>query len=272
MKKLLFFFLAIPLFAKGNPTRSITINENDVAEIRTALRYSTVLEFDARPLSVILGDQDAFKAEYIGNSLTIKPMMPSSTNLFVMTDYDKFNFKIRTTSADKADYKVRVKKKPAKGVSGELSNENGTKIHFRPIEKSTHFKDIALELTSIGSPKAKNLYLLTFSLALMRNGPMEDFPFKAQDFHVRQGKREVAIDSLNLERLELSRNKPMMSGTIIIKASDLKGTENPNLVFSPEKRKPLSIAVPLTAKERGMDENQASDRQVFLDGKEPIFR
>ncbi len=101
---------------------------------------------------------------------------------------------------------------------------------------------------------------------------MENFPFKAGNFHLRQDKKEIVIDSLSIDTLELSRDKPVASGTITIRRADLKSNENINLIFSPEKRKELRILVPLTSKEGEANENQKNNRPILFDGKDSIFR
>ena len=47
--------------------RTVILSEAEVAPIYAALGYTTMLQFDGRPTSAILGDQDAFKIEYVGN-------------------------------------------------------------------------------------------------------------------------------------------------------------------------------------------------------------
>lgn len=268
MKKLIFLLATLSELTFATPTRTLLLNENDVGEIRTAIRYSTMLEFDSRPLSVILGDQDAFKVEYVGNSLTIKPILPSSqTNLFVMTDYEKFNFKLRMTNSERADYKVRVKKKAVKE-----DNKNGTKLHFRKVKKTATSKNVVLELSSIATPKSKDLYLITFSVGLLGKNPMGDLSFKAEDFHVLQGKVEIAIDNLSLDALELTKDKPTAYGSLILRSADLKTSQRVTLLFSPETSgiKPLRITVQLSQNEKGRDAKKSEDRPVFSDGNLPL--
>ncbi|MBK8204914.1 MAG: TrbG/VirB9 family P-type conjugative transfer protein [Bdellovibrionales bacterium] len=96
-------------FAKN--VKTISIDESEVAQVRVSPGYSTLLQFDARPVQAIVGDQDSFKVEYVGNSIAIKPLMSGvSTNLFVMTEYGKFNFRISSGRGFEPDYILRVKK------------------------------------------------------------------------------------------------------------------------------------------------------------------
>ena len=114
-------------FASAKGIRTISISENEVAQVRVAIGYSTLLQFDARPSQAIVGDQDSFKIEYAGNSIAIKPLMSGvSTNLFVITESEKFNFRITAGRGFEPDYVLRIKKK--KDETREVSSGLVTKI------------------------------------------------------------------------------------------------------------------------------------------------
>lgn len=104
-------------YADQKKARSLALKDGDVGEVRTALGYSTILQFDLDLTSVVVGDQDSFKVEYVGDGLTIKPVVSGvKSNLFVFTDYDRFNFKIIGTSADQADFLVMLSRGRSRSI------------------------------------------------------------------------------------------------------------------------------------------------------------
>src|SRR5256885_2332440 len=116
------FLLALTAFvcpvALARSGRTVILRETDVAEIKTVIGYSTLLQFDSRPTSVVAGDQDAFKVEYVGQGLSIKPLLPNiSTNLFIFTDYDRFSFRVSSSRTGVPDYYVRVRRRPQPGAA-----------------------------------------------------------------------------------------------------------------------------------------------------------
>src|SRR5690606_8679065 len=84
--------------------------QEKVSRVWTALGYSTVIELPSKPLQAVLGDQDAFKLEFVGQSVTLKPLLPGArSNLFIFTEWGRFPFLISTGAATHADFLVRVR-------------------------------------------------------------------------------------------------------------------------------------------------------------------
>ena len=106
-----FLFPAFLLFGlpwqssvQANVIRRIEADEDKVALVRTAVGFSTILEFPSKPLSAVLGDQDSFKLEYVGNSITVKPLVSGATsNLFVFTEYNRFTCTLKSGAKSDVD-------------------------------------------------------------------------------------------------------------------------------------------------------------------------
>ena len=102
-------FILVPNLAFGKGVRTIEATEDTIISVKTALGYSTVLSFSTKPNSAILGDQDSFKLEYVGNSITLKPLIAHATsNLFVFTPYERFNITLKTGTPLEADYHLKL--------------------------------------------------------------------------------------------------------------------------------------------------------------------
>ena len=101
--------LLIPLSADAAPTkvRRIALAPDDIATVRTALGIATIIQVPDRPNSVVVGDLEAFKVEYLDQAITIKPLHSGvKSNLYVYTDYRRFNVQLVSSGGDTADYVV----------------------------------------------------------------------------------------------------------------------------------------------------------------------
>ncbi len=202
--------------------KSLSLADGDVGEVKTALGYSTILQFDSRPTSVVLGDQDAFKVEYVGDGLTLKPLVPGSrTNLFVFTDYDRFNFRVVTASADQAEYLVKVSRPRAKSYPVEVGGSNERMREIR-IGKTAACESISLTLDKMGSPSSGNYLVLTFRLRNNSVARGRELNFSPGDLELIQNKKMVPIENLYLDGLSFSKGKPTVRGTLVAKKSDLR--------------------------------------------------
>jgi hypothetical protein len=234
-------FCAFSRVLHAKEPRTLTLTESDVAPVRTAIGYTTMLNFDARPSSVILGDQDAFKVEYVGNGLAIKPVVAhAKTNLFVFTDYDRFSFRLTAGPTAEADYMIRVKNKRSESYSTGGSGEESAKpqssaLIERRINRKTACAGFQLAVESIAWPKSQSTYLITLRVTLVRPGvKSEDLPFEPGDFEVSQGSKSLAIENLYLQRLIFSKQTRSIRGTIVIRQTEIERGKPITLTFAPD--------------------------------------
>jgi len=109
--EMIFLLLILTSFANASPVKELPLKPGDIGTINTAIGYSTVIQLTQKPLNVVIGDQSAFRIEFINDSLTIKPVRPSAkTNLFIFTENDRFNLTIKDGVAAKVDYVVRLRR------------------------------------------------------------------------------------------------------------------------------------------------------------------
>src|ERR1035441_4767317 len=108
MINLLFLLLS---FAQASQVKELKLKPQEVGIVNTAVGYSTVVQLSQKPLNVVIGDQSAFRVEFINDSITLKPLRPGAkTNLFIFTENDRFNLTIRVGKASAVDYVVRVRR------------------------------------------------------------------------------------------------------------------------------------------------------------------
>jgi hypothetical protein len=94
--------------------RYIELKHDQVATVKTAIGIATIIQLPERPHSVIVGDQDAFKVEYLDKAITVKPLHSrGSTNLYLYTDWRRYDVQLTVTTPASADYVVYLLEKKA---------------------------------------------------------------------------------------------------------------------------------------------------------------
>lgn len=226
--------------AVAKPTRTLELSETDIGQVHASLGYSTIIQLDARPTSAVLGDQDAFKVEYVGNSLTIKPLVPGArTNLFVFTDYERFSFRLVTGASSQVDYVVAVKRKRSKSASSfyddgsygdDVASEKMTTIN---INRTASCRSTSLLVESFAYPKAKPWVVIHFAVSQGSKGK-GDFEFKPESLVLVNGKELVPIETLYLETASIPADGTKVKGSLLVRKENPKSTTQLNLVFSPD--------------------------------------
>lgn len=117
--------------------RKVTVTGDQIVTVKTALGIATIIQVPDNPTSVVVGDQDSFKVEYLDQAITIKPLHSGAkSNLYVYTDWKRYNIQLTTEVETNADYVVYLeppKKRPLKptttkwlSFSKDLKNESLT--------------------------------------------------------------------------------------------------------------------------------------------------
>ena len=233
------FLTVLNNIAIAKPTRTMELFEADVGQVHASLGYSTILQFDAHPTSAVLGDQDAFKVEYVGNSLTIKPLVPGArTNLFVFTDYERFSFRLVTGASGQVDYVVRVKRKRSKSSSSfyddstygeDVASEKMTTIS---VNRAATCRSTSLAVESFSYPKAKPWVVVHFAVSQGEKG--KGFEFKPESLVLVRGKELVPIETLYLETASIPANDTKIKGSLLVRRESPQQSSALTLVFAPE--------------------------------------
>ena len=192
--------------AKG--IRTIAVTENEVVPVRLAIGYSTLLQFDSRPTQVIVGDQDAFKVEYVGNSVAIKPLAnDSSTNLFIANQFERFNFRLTSGRGFEPDYILKVKRK--RDDVGAAS----TSLKTKSIIREGMQKGMRVKLLTVTTTQNNFAVIYSFEVAAINHRRT----FQPGDFEVLQAGRSLPIENIYLERLVLERGQKFQGVVVVLK-------------------------------------------------------
>lgn len=87
--------------------RKIQVTSDQIVQVKTAIGIATIIQVPDRPNSIVVGDQNAFKVEYLDQAITIKPLQAAArSNLYIYTDFRRFNVQLVTAQESIADYVV----------------------------------------------------------------------------------------------------------------------------------------------------------------------
>ena len=128
--------------------RRIAVLADQIVTVRTALGIATIIQVPDRPNSVVVGDQEAFKVEYLDQAITIKPLHGGAkSNLYVYTDYQRFNVALFTGAEAVSDYVVYLEN-PKEKV--KESKPTLVWMHFKGSLKND---TISIEVKRLGRAK-----------------------------------------------------------------------------------------------------------------------
>jgi hypothetical protein len=211
----------------GVKVRKVHLKRDDIAIVKTAVGIATIIQVPDRPTSVVLGDTNAFKVEYLENAITIKPLGHSSkSNLYIYTDSRRFNVSLITSLQVEADYVVYLEPEPSK--------PDPTSDRWRPYAVEKISEPLRFNIKRLG--KSGELLLLEFTIT-----SSESKPISPNWIWITQHGRTVPIESLSLSGLQLTANTNV-SGLISLRKSETRLNQSLTLEFrSP---KPISVKLP----------------------------
>ncbi len=199
----LFKILFLPLFIMNaalgnNQVKKISVGIDELVTIHTAVGIASIIQLPEAVQTVIIGDQGAFKIEYLDKAITIKPLrFGAKTNLYITTASRRFNVRLVTQNQDSSDYVVYLSSKELKEKSTIL---------WRDFKRTAKSKDLALELKRIGKTKDGFIFvdftLKPFSLYEKQKADPESF-------WLTQGKDSKVINSLFLSSQEYDEKHPL---------------------------------------------------------------
>ena len=115
---ILMFLLPLSTWAR---VRTVEVKKDQIVTVRTALGVATIIQVPDRPNSLVVGDQSAFKVEYLDQAITIKPLHGSArSNLYIYTDYRRFNVQLVSGPEISADYVVYLENPQEKVKSAAI--------------------------------------------------------------------------------------------------------------------------------------------------------
>jgi len=104
------FCFSFETFGQRKEIREVDTNDHLMKIVNLTMGRSTVISFENKPVKVVSGNSNYFNVEFVGNDLTLQPLAPVETNLFVYTEKGtKFGFLLKVGSASLYDDILYIK-------------------------------------------------------------------------------------------------------------------------------------------------------------------
>ena len=227
--KILFFYLTIDNALGNSKVRTIEMQRDQVALIRTSMGVATILEVPDPPNSVVVGNPEAFKVEYLDRAITLKPVSSrAKSNLYIYTDYRRYNVELVSVEQPKADYVVYLKNPKRKILEAIAAKEKTRSFEIKwkkYLKKIDHGKFIlSIKRLGVGGESI----LIDFEIKSQGSNRGKIDP---KIFWIKQLGKSITVQALMLSKLDY-KPKEVAQGLIEIKTRDL----NQNLPFDLEIR------------------------------------
>lgn len=234
------FFLALcfapDTYAKS--MRTVHLSEKDMETVFVEPGYSTLIKFDSHPEPGLIGDQDAFKVEYMKNMVAIKPLVSrGQTNLFLFTKEGQFNFQL-VAGRGRHDNIVYAQAGIGNSVAGAQPRPAVLvdDLLTRKIGKTAIQNGRKLVLESIATPISRS----TLVLHILIEQPQGAEKVIPEMLSLSQGKKKVTVENVFLESRQGKSGMSAIGGLLLIRAEVLKRGEPLRLVLQVTKPgKPL---------------------------------
>jgi len=225
MKLLLLAFTIFSEISFGAPSRTLQMKEGELARIYVSPRFSTILQFEAHPEPGLIGDQDAFKVEYMRNLVAIKPLTSrGKTNLFIFTKEGQFNFQL-IASNENHDNVVYVKRAGSQTPEKLLTTERVVLVDdqmTKMLNESVHRKNTKLTVISLSTPKSKSTLVIKFELERKQADKDELFKIAKENISLKQKGSNLLIENIYLENSRPDKNRYVTKGLLLLRAEGVK--------------------------------------------------
>lgn len=195
----------------SSKVRHLQVKRDQIVSVRTSLGIATIIEVPDRPNSVVVGDQDAFKVEYLDQAITIKPLVPGAkSNLYVYTDWARYNVELVTGPESASDYVVYLEHEKKKAKIPKASSD----VIWTPFTNSLKNGNLRMEIKRVGRTTS-GVLLIEFKLYSVSKETI-----KPEWLWITQDGKTIPIHNLFVSRLEVSK-VVSANGTIQLLSQDL---------------------------------------------------
>lgn len=189
--------------------RRVAVIGDQIVTVHTAMGIATIIQVPDRPNSVVVGDQDAFKVEYLDQAITIKPLSGrAKSNLYVYTDWKRYNVQLVSGIEAIADYVVYLE-----NPKEDVKTAKSSSVTWTTCKKSLKNDNLKLEVTRLGRAK-DGVLLIEF---LIRGSSKEEI--KPESIWIAQNGMIRPIQNLFLSAVEVLPSSPV-SGVIQLQQDD----------------------------------------------------
>jgi len=215
----------------GHQVRKLYLKRDDIALVRTAVGIATIIQVPDHPTSVVVGDLNAFKVEYLDAAITIKPLNASAkSNLYIYTEARRFNVSLVTVAQGAADFIVYLE--PERKVLAPQPKSQVERWRGFRTEKTNG--SLKMKIRRLGV--VADYLAVEFSLSSDK-----EMKFGPDWIWITQGGKSVPIQGLNLSAVKIHPGKEVLGG-LMVRREDL--LNHGPLVIEVRSSVPISIKLP----------------------------
>ena len=212
---ILSLMIAVALYATAlasSRVKKVEVQKDQIVRVNTAVGIATIIQVPDRPNSVVVGDQDAFKVEYLDLASTIKPITPHGrSNLYIYTDYRRFNVELNSGPEASADYVVYLEN-PVEKEKFAKTKPEGSGITWKRVNRSFKNENASFGLNRIGTTKS-GVAIIEFTLSSTKREQINP-----AWFWVTQGGVTRPIQNLFLSDVKMSPGQKIQGSIQLLKA------------------------------------------------------
>ena len=195
--------------------RRVAVNGDQIVTIRTSIGIATIIQVPDRPNSVVVGDQNAFKVEYLDQAITIKPLSSGArSNLYIYTDWKRFNVELVSGGESIADYVVYLDNPKTKTPQASPTPKKDIGITWTNFKNTLKNEAMKVSVNRLGRTK-DGLLLVEFTITSTQKES-----FKPEWIWLSQNGSTKPIHNLFLSSLETSP-QITISGVMQLREIDL---------------------------------------------------
>lgn len=218
---LLFLILSLAPVVEAKSMRTVRLSEKDMETVFVEPGYSTLIKFDSHPEPGLIGDQDAFKVEYMKNMVAVKPLLSrGQTNLFLFTKEGQFNFQLIAGRGrhDNIVYAKTGASSPPSETAAPRPAVLVDDLLTRKIGKAVAKGGVKLVLESIATPISRTTLVL--HILIEQTGP-NAIKIEPKMLSITQGTKGIPIENVFLESRLRKGNITPTSGLLLIRNQGL---------------------------------------------------
>lgn len=229
---LMTFYLTAMTSEANQRVRRVSVLGDQIVTVKTSLGIATIIQVPDRPNSVVVGDQDSFKVEYLDQAITIKPLSNGAkSNLYIYTDWRRFNVALISGNEAIADYVVYLDR-PKEKSQNKLSKEPS--IKWTDLKNSLKNGTISLNVKRAGRAKDGILLIEFFVTSNQKEA------FKPEWLWITQSGETRPIHNLFMSALELTPQRSI-SGILQMREIDLNTNDPIRIELRRKKTSYLTI-------------------------------
>ncbi|GAB4415867.1 MAG: hypothetical protein OHK0056_23750 [Bacteriovoracaceae bacterium] len=208
---LAFTFIALNSEA-AQKVRRVPVDADQIVTVKTSIGIATIIQVPDRPNSVVVGDQNSFKVEYLDQAITIKPLVNGAkSNLYIYTDWRRFNVELVTGPQAVSDYVVYLDIAKA---TPQVAKKKKSSIKWTDFKNHLRNESFYLNVSRIGRAN-DGILLVEFTVTSKQKET-----FKPEWIWITQNHVTRPIHNLFLSALEITPQKSI-SGVLQMREIDL---------------------------------------------------